>query len=64
MQHAIYYPVGNKLSKMRMSNSQHTIALQNNNMFGLSKANICKLQGWVDYKMFVVRNNYSYFKNM
>jgi hypothetical protein len=21
-------------------------------------------QGWVDYKMFVVRYNYSYFKNM
>jgi hypothetical protein len=23
-----------------------------------------QLQGWVDYKIFVVRYNYSYFKNM
>jgi hypothetical protein len=22
------------------------------------------MQGWVDYKIFVVRYNYSYFKNM
>ena len=25
---------------------------------------ICSSQGWVDYKSFVVRYNYSYFKNM
>ena len=25
---------------------------------------LTKFQGWVDYKSFVVRYNYSYFKNM
>ena len=25
---------------------------------------IVQMQGWVDYKSFVVRYNYSYFKNM
>ena len=51
----------------RLENLQEEMAANFNNFLRVQRTRRkrkSKRQGWVDYKSFVVRYNYSYFKNM